>query len=318
MIQKIGKHLKKRKVKIFLVFLLVSSLAWVINKLSESYISNATFKLSYIKVPEGYLLKSASKESLDVKLEAIGFQFLSFGFETKNIAIDVSEASKNGTEFILTPKQIQKQIEGNLHNSIVLKDLDRENLVFTLVEIITKRVPVYADMKMNLQKNCMLEGAILLVPESIEVIGPKNEIDTLQSVKTNLVELKDIEEDFSISTSVMKPIGLKNTTYSVDKVIVKGSVSRFSEKMIVGIPITIINLPADTIVKIFPDRVRILCKAKLKVLKTISEKSFTVTADYNAMLEGNEKVKLKVQNKPSDVYSATLIEEKVTYIITEE
>lgn len=318
MIRKIGKHLKKRKVKIFLVFLFVSSLAWFINKLSESYTSNATFKLSYIRVPEGYLLKSASKENLDVKLEALGFQFLSFGFEAKNIAIDLSEASKKGAKFVLTPKQIQKQVEGSLPNSMVLKDLDREDLVFELVEIITKRVPVIADVKMNLQKNCMLEGAIILEPESIEIRGPKNEIDTLQSVKTNLVELKDIGENFSKTTLIIKSKALINTNYSVNKVVVKGLVSRFSEKMIADIPITVINLPKDTIVKTFPDRVRILCKAKLKVLKTISENSFIVTADYNAMLNGNEKVILEVQNMPNDVYSATLIEKKVTYIITEE
>lgn len=318
MIKKIGKHLKKRKVKIFLVFLLASSLAWFINKLSESYISNATFKLSYVKVPEGYLLKSASKEDLDVKLEALGFQFLSFGFESKNIDIDLSKAIKKDSKFILTAKQIKKQVEDRLPNSMVLKDLDRENLIFEFVEIITKIVPVTVDIKMNLQKNCMLEGAIKINPENIEVTGPKNEIDTLQSVKTDLVELNNIGENFSKTIKVITPKVLKNTNYSLQEIVVTGEVSRFSEKMIKGIPITIINLPKDTIVKTFPDRVGVLCKASLKVLKTISKENFIVVADYNAMLEGKEKVILEVQSKPSNVYSATLIEKKVTYIIKEE
>ncbi|WP_291864198.1 CdaR family protein [Maribacter sp.] len=318
MIQRIGKHLKKRKVKIFLVFLLVSSMAWFINKLSESYTSRATFKLSYINVPKGYLLKSASKESLEVKLEASGFQFLGFGFNAKDISIDISEASKKKSKFILSQKKIQKQVEKKLPNSIVLIDLDKEDVIFELVEIITKNVRVEVNIKMNLQKNCMLDGAILLEPKTIEVTGPTNEIDTLQSIKTKLVELKDIDENFSKTILTIEPSGLNNTTYNTNKVVISGKVSRFSEKMIENIPITIINLPKGAIVKTFPDRVKVLCKAKLGVLKTISENNFTVIADYKDMIEGNEKVTLNVGNVPNNVYSATLIEKEVTYIISEE
>ncbi|WP_298476499.1 hypothetical protein [uncultured Maribacter sp.] len=316
MIEKIGKHLKKRKVKIFLIFLLVSSMAWFINKLSESYTSRATFKLNYFNVPEGYLLKSASKENIDVKLEAVGFQFLGFGVNSKSIAIDVSDASESNSKFFLTSKQIQKQIEKSLPNSMSLKDLDREDIVFEWVKIITKNVRVNADIKLSLQKNCMLDGVIKLSPEIIEVTGPINEIDTLQSVKTELVELKNIDKNFSTTTVIVEPKNLVNTTFNSNEVLVTGGVSRFSEKMVEDIPITIINLPRDTIVKTFPDKVKVLCKAKLGVLKNISQSDFKVVADYNAMKEGEEKVALEMLTIPSNVYGATLTEKKVTYIIS--
>lgn len=318
MIKKIGKHLKKRKVKIFSIFLLVSSLAWFINKLSESYTSNTTFKLNYYNVPEGYLLKSVTKENLDVKLQAIGFQFLSFGLSAKEIAIDLSGEEVKNSKFSLSVKQIQKQVEKALPNSMVLKDLDKENIDFELVKIITKSIPVNANIKLTLQKNCMLDGAIVLEPNSIEVTGPENEIDTLRNLKTALVELSNIGEDFSKRTKIITPKVLKNTTYSTENIIVKGDVSRFSEKIINNIPIKIVNLPKDTIVKIFPDRVKILCKAKLEVLKKISEKDFVVTANYNNMLQGKEKVALKIISAPNEVYSAALLENKATYIISKQ
>lgn len=300
------------------MFLLVSSLAWFINKLSESYTSRVTFNLSYINVPKGYLLKSASKENLDVKLEAVGFQFLGFGLNKKSISIDLSEASKKDSKFILTEKKIQKQVEKRLPKSMVLKEIDKEDVILELVKIITKNVRVEANIKINLQKNCMLDGAIVLEPKVIEVTGPLNEIDTIQSIKTRLLELKDIGESFSKTITTIEPNGLPNTSYNTNTVVIKGRVSRFSEKMIEDIPISIINLPKDTIVKTFPDRVKILCKAKLGVLKNISKSSFTVVADYNAMKEGNEKIVLQMSNMPNDVYSATLIEKKVTYIISEK
>jgi len=318
LIKKIGKHLKKRKVKIFSIFLLVSSLAWFINKLSESYTSNTTFKLNYYNIPEGYLLKSVTKEKLDVKLQAIGFQFLGFGLSAKEIAIDLSEEEVKNSKFSLSVKQIQKQVEKALPNSMVLKDLDKENIGFELVKIITKSIPVNANVKLTLQKNCMLDSAIVLEPNTIEVTGPENEIDSLQSLQTALVELSNIGEDFSKRATILTPKVFKSTTYSAENVIVKGNVSRFSEKIINNIPIKVINLPKDTMVKIFPDRAKILCKAKLDVLKKISEEDFVVIANYNNMLQGNEKVSLEITSAPNEVYSATLLENKVTYIISEQ
>ncbi|RKR13383.1 YbbR-like protein [Maribacter vaceletii] len=318
MIKKIGKHLKKRKVKIFSIFLLVSSLAWFINKLSETYTSSTTFKLNYINIPEGYLLKSVSKEKLDVKLQAIGFQFLSFGLSAKEIVVDLSKEEVKNSNFSLSVKQIQKQVERALPNSMVLKDLDKERIDFKLVKIITKPVSINANIKLTLQKNCMLDGAIVLEPSTIEVTGPENKIDTLESLKTVLLELSNIGEDFSKTIKIITPKSFKNTTYSVENVIVKGNVSRFSEKIINNIPIRVINLPKDTIVKIFPDRVKILCKAKLEVLKKIAKEDFVVTANYNNMLQGKEKVSLKVTSTPNEVYSATLLEKKVTYIISKQ
>jgi len=310
-----GKYLNKRKVKIYVVFLLVSIMAWFINQLSETYTSRATFVLNYRNVPESYMLQSASKDHLEVKLEASGFHFLGFELTKKKIPIDLSEAVDNDGEFFLTQEQLEKQIENYLPNTMVLKDLDKGTVFFEYVKIITKEVPVVAAINLNLQKNCRLNGALAIHPATIKITGPKPQIDSIQSIKTAFIELKNVEEDFSVNATLVKNTSLVHTTYGTTKVTVQGKVSKFSEKVVNNVPITILHLPATMEVKTFPTTVNILCKAELGVLKTVTNKSFIVVADYTTMQEGEENVELKIRSMPNALYSATLQDRKVTDII---
>jgi len=100
-IQKIKNSLKKRKVKIFLVFLFCSTSAWFISNLSESYISNTTFELDYTNAGDDLMLVNSSQDKINVKLEAVGFQFLGFNFKKKNVAIDLSTVVKDGRQYYM-------------------------------------------------------------------------------------------------------------------------------------------------------------------------------------------------------------------------
>ena len=107
MIQKIKNSLKKRKVKVFLIFLFCSTSAWFISKLSEPYISNTSIGLNYRNTSDDLLLVNSSQDKIDVKLKAVGFQFLGFSFNKKNVVIDLSTVVKEGRQYYL-PYQKQR------------------------------------------------------------------------------------------------------------------------------------------------------------------------------------------------------------------
>ena len=101
-IERIKTGLKKRKVKVFLLFLLFSTVAWLIDNLSESFVSNTTFALEYVNTPEEFLLTKKPKSSIDVRLKAIGFQFVGFEIRKRKVQIDLSKVNvKNGRYYIL-------------------------------------------------------------------------------------------------------------------------------------------------------------------------------------------------------------------------
>lgn len=317
MFAKIKKGLKKRKVKLFFVFLLCSFLAWFVSNLSETYTSGTTFDLNFTRIPEDKLLLSASKEKLDVKLEAVGFQFLRFNFGNKDVDIDLSTVSESEGRYFVTPDQFQQQIEKQLSNSMRLIQIVDDTLFFEFDALLTKEVPVEPDIELDLNQNYFLEGQIRVDPPMITITGPSNEVDTIVSLTTPRMELNDLSSDFSQTTIITIPDSLINSTFSHKNVVVSGVVAKFSEK-IIAVPVQVLNLPAAMTIQTFPEEIEILCKASVSNLKTIRSSDFRVVADYKQVTGANQRQKtlsLTLQKKPKNVFDATLIQDKVAYIL---
>ena len=140
---RIKNGLQKRKMKIFMVFLLFSSLAWFISKLSENYTGRAVFALEYKNVPDSLLFVGASKNQLDVKLSASGFSFLRFSFGNKKIKIDVAKAQEKNNVYTVPKNAYQLQIERQLPQSMELKSIDDgEAIILELYPLFTKKIPI--------------------------------------------------------------------------------------------------------------------------------------------------------------------------------
>ncbi|WP_299536428.1 YbbR-like domain-containing protein [Ulvibacterium sp.] len=304
--------------KIFLLFLLCSGLAWFVSNLSEDYVHNAVFNLEYVNVPDSVLLDKASRNTVNVKLRAVGFQFLGFNFKNKSVKIDLSRVATTASKSYIPQEVYRGQIERQLSGSMTLLEMDRDTLFFDFLKLESKEVPVRPQITLNLEQNYLLDGNLEVRPEKITVKGPKEEIDTIQSVRSARLDLQDLTADFTRKAMIIRPQQLKNTTFSSESVSIKGKVARFSEKMI-QVPIEVINLPEGTQIRTFPDSVSILCKAKIKELRDLENPDFRVIADYGTANEDNANtLVLKITRKPESIYSADLLETEVEFILKRE
>ncbi|TMM56912.1 YbbR-like domain-containing protein [Maribacter algarum] len=318
MIQKIRNSLKKRKVKVFLVFLFCSTSAWFISNLSESYISNTTFELEYANAKEDLMLVNSSQDKINVKLEAVGFQFLGFNFKKKNIAIDLSAVAKEGRQYYLSYQNYRAQIEKQLPSSMRLIDIEKDTLFFDFQEVISKEVPVKPQLNLSLEQNYLLDGKLKVTPATVIIKGPRNEIDTIANVKSSKINLIDLTSDFTRKATVIVPVGLRFSTFSETSITVSGKVSRFSEKMIT-IKVKVLNLPTGTSVKMFPDKVNVLCKGTIGALKDLEPSDFTVIADFDKKKNSKSKrIALRLNKIPEQLSSAILQEMEVEYILKRE
>jgi len=317
-IERIKTSLKERKVRVFLMFLLFSSLAWFINNLSERYTGNVVFNIEYVDTPDNLLLLDASKNEIDVKLDATGFQFLAFNFVTKTIKIDVSSIKTEEDTYFIPKSTYKKQIEKQLSNSMKLLGVDTDDAIFfNFQEVISKEVSVVSKIKLNLAQNYLLDGDVEIHPKVIQVKGPKSEIDSIKVIKTIAYNLDEIKTNFSENIQLYKSEALSNTTFSEREVVVKGKVAKFSER-ILEVPVRVLNLPEGLNVKTFPDQVSVLCNAKVDVLKTLEGSNFRVTVDYNDIKSDRKKLMLELSKKPENLHSVSISEKEVTYILTRE
>ncbi len=315
MIEKIKKGLKEKEVKVFLVFLFFSTLVWFVNKLSNNFNGAAVFDLNYTNIPENLMLVNASHDQLGVKLDALGFHFLRMSVSNKKVQIDISKTDKKGNEFYISKIDFEKQIERQLPNSMKLEGVMTDTLFFNFQEVIIKKVPVEPDVRINLAQNYLLDGGLLIEPDSITIKGPKNQIDTIDYVKSSKIDLTKLTSDFSEMTSIIKSEALSKTIFSNESVIVSGKVSKFSEKK-VSLKIEILNVPIDVSIQTFPEYVDVICLGTLETLKELDISDFQVVADYQELKnKKSQKLSLILQRKPSKLYNATVMLTEVEYIL---
>ena len=307
----------KRKINIFLIFLLCSFLAWLVSKLSETYVDRTTFDLENVNVPDSLLLADNTIKNVDVRLRASGFQFLGLNYNRKNIRIDLSAMTQNQSNFYITQLDFRKQIESQLSASMTLMEIDRDTLLLDFYKLESKEVPVSPNINLNPAQNYLVEGKLAIEPALIYITGPKKELDLVNSVSTSEVELNEISEDFSILVELVLPEDLKNSELSEEKVRISGNVYRFSEKVI-KIPVEVINLPEGTQIKTFPSTLEVLCKARIDRLKDIGPSDFKIVANFQEQQEQRDKNKnlqVSLIEEPSDVYSVQLLKNEVEFIL---
>ena len=315
MIEKIKKGLKEKEVKVFLVFLFFSTLVWFVNKLSNNFNGTAVFDLNYTNIPENLMLVNASHDQLRVKLDALGFHFLGMSVSNKKVQIDISKTDKKGNEFYISKIDFEKQIEKQLPSSMKLDGVMTDTLFFNFQEVIIKKVPVEPDVRINLAQNYLLDGGLLIEPDSITIKGPKSQIDTIDYVKSSKIDLTKLTSDFSEITTIIKSEALSKTIFSNESVIVSGKVSKFSEKK-VSLKIEILNVPIDVSIQTFPEYVDVICLGTLETLKELDISDFQVVADYQELKnKKSQKLSLILQRKPSKLYNATVMLTEVEYIL---
>tara|TARA_R110002051_G_scaffold68564_8_gene123684 strand:- start:2512 stop:3477 length:966 start_codon:yes stop_codon:yes gene_type:complete len=318
LIEWIRTGLKKRKVKVFLIFLLCASLAWLINKLSQTYTSNTTFNITYVNIPSEFLLANTPKKELQVRLKAVGFQFLGYHLKPKEIQLDVSKVMHKDDSYYLTADQIRIQLEAQLNNYSTLTDFDSDIIYFDFTSLKTKKVPVKAMLELTYAANHILEGQIVIQPDSIQISGPKSQIDTINVIETDLLKIDDLDNSFSKDVALKLPKQLNGTTFSNDFVRVIGNVVKFSE-LVIKVPVTVINLPPNVKVRTFPEIVEVRCQGTLERLKELEVKDFEVVADYsNFSSETGNRLSVILKQYPKTLNNAMIDTNEIEFILRRE
>jgi len=294
--KKVLHGLNKKKVKVFSLFLLCSFLAWFISNLSDTYESRAYFTINYRNLPDSLLLGKNSDHLIEAKLRTSGFQFLYYKIFKSRIDIDVSEVEFQNGGYVLSEEILKRQMD----------------------QVDSKKIPIKAKLGLQLEQNYILDGKIKITPDSIEVKGPSNEIDTIKSIKTSLLQLNNVNADFSNEVGLVFPKGLDNSIFSIGRVTVSGKVSKFSEKVF-EVPIQVINIPEGYQIKTFPDVVTVLCKATIERLKEISASDFEIVADYSQLM-GSESstLFLEIKESPEKVYDVKLESNTVNFVLEQQ
>ena len=305
--------LERGKTRSFLIFLALSFLFWMITKFSNEYSEILTAEVGFDNFPMGVVPISDTSSEVQLTLTASGFQLLYYNFFGNSITLDSRKGVfENGNASIplqLSIPEIQEQLSGTTE----IRTISPNTVYFNYAQLNNKLLPIALQTNLNVAAGFGIAEPLVFFPDSVNVIGASNILDTLKTIFINTLDKTDIKNSFIDQYNLLNPAP-EQLEFSDSGTSLKVVIDRFSEKKI-KVPIRLFNVPDSIALKLFPSNINLTFSASLAKIKTITASDFIISCDFRLLKTGDESMKLKLIEAPNQLQNLRWSPKEVEYLI---
>lgn len=308
--------LKTRRVNIFLLFVVLAFVFSVLTKLSKSYTKTFSFHINAVNVPDDVVIINDSTINMRIMLTAYGFRQIKYYFKKPTIDIDFATLDKNTTHYNWIAKRELSNIIKQFDINEKIENIIPDTIVFRYDVNTIKKIPVVLNSNIKFSSGFDVDGAFILEPDSINVIGPKVVLDSISEIFTEKLELDNIISDVNSIVKLKLPNQHQDLKFSQEQVQVMGTVEKFTEG-IIEVPVNVINIPKNIKIKYYPKTIPVIYYTSLSNFKSISSSSFIVESDYNSLSAADSYLIPKIVQQPDLVKNARLSIKRIEFILVQ-
>lgn len=269
----------KRKAKVFLFILVLTSIIWLLIELSKSYKSSAVFYVEYINLPTGKLLQSKPVSEIDIALKAPGFSLLKYKIKKRKIKLNIRNVIKRGSNYYLLPNQQIAYLNAQLSGETEVISVLNDTIFIELGKNKSKKVPIIPSLEIKFKLGYNFIENLKIVPDSVLITGPEKYVDSIKELSTSVLKLNDVYENISENLVLKLPAKKTNLIVSDTKVKIIGEVDKFTEGRFT-IPVVLINKPEGVKINTFPKEIEVIYQAGLSNFNKITKNSFLIVFDF--------------------------------------
>lgn len=312
------EHRSHPRLIVFLVCLVISILMWLFIELMKDYTDEIKYNVSFINVPKDLILTNSGDSVIRVGMNAQGFELLAAKYSKKlrKLTIDLStlkiRPTGDGYTAYLPSARIVEQLGNQIRFEKELTYIKPDTLFFRFSKIFSKQVPVKLDMDYTLDGQYDITDSIAFRPQYVNVSSIKSIIDTLSFVMTDKLNLSKLDSSVNMKVALNKGYRANLIKYSVDSVTIKLKVEKVTEAGYT-IPVSIVGNGEN--VKIFPDKVELVCRIPLSAFPHINASDFSAQVEYLPSSLKEKKLKVSLIKVPDKVKIIKISPAEVEYII---
>jgi len=309
-----------KKLFIFLFFLTLSTCFWFLNVLTNSFVSTINYPVKYKNFPEDKVVVNNLPNELELEIKASGFMLVRYYLSTSipPILFDINSfyekhavISSTTNVYILT-KLAKDKIQSQLQYKIEILDINPDTIFAQFATVISKKIPVKPNLNISFEKQYMINGNITVTPDSIEVSGPSSILDTLLFVETPKLEFEELNKTIKRTAFLQEIPELK---FVKSRVVVEVPVDKFTETSL-NIPISILNIPENVNLKMFPDEIKATFMVPMTKFSEIKAQHFTFNVDFNETDSLNvHKLRVYAGNIPESIHKLNYQPSFIDYIV---
>jgi hypothetical protein len=284
----------------------------------KDYSDEITYSISFKNTPKDLILTNSGDSILTVGMNAQGFELLvaKFSSNKRKLVIDLSNlkmrTNGDGYTAFLPSARISEQLVAQIRFQKELKYIKPDTLFFRFSTIYRKQIPVKPDIVYSLAGQYDVTDSLSFHPEYITVAGIKSIIDTISFVKTKRIMLYDLDSSFVMKVALDKGSRPDLVKYSKDSITAKLRIEQVTEASYM-VPVKINS--AGNNVKVFPDKVEIVCRVPLSRFPQINATNFLAQVEYNPLGTNEKRLPVILSRIPDKVRVIKIIPEDVEYIL---
>ncbi len=306
----------------FLFFVFLSSLFWLFRSLSLDYEDEILYPVRYINIPENKVMTNKLPEKLALKVKANGRRILlgKLNLNLIPLKFDVNSFITKTTHpdslYILT-NSVKEILSGEMEGVNIIS-ISPDTLFFNFTTMEVKRVavrPRYSDPQQMFAPQYMINGPVIVEPDSIIISGPASQLHDITSVSTEPLNFAGLNDTMSRTIGLEKREGI---SYSQKKVFVTVPVDQYTQAEYY-LPVVALNVPDSLSVKTFPERIRITFNITLSNYQKIIPERISPRIDYDDILKNpTGRIRLFLADTPEIISTVKFSPEKVEYLLTRQ
>ena len=313
---KSSKRLKANlKIRVFIIFLVLSVLFWTLIKLSKTYTTNIVFNTNYVNIPASKVFQSSAVSEISAAIKSSGFNLLSYKLRTRTLDVDLNNIShKSGNLYYMLPNNYLADLRLQLNLESTIERVSLDTLFVNLGSNKNRKVPIELDAEIKFKLGYNFVDTILLSPDSITVSGPESVIDTIYKVVTNRVELNDVSNNISHLVALNK-FPNENVVLSTSEIQLNAEIDKFTENTLT-VPFEVINVSEGLKITTFPKEIKIIYKVGLSNFSKITAENIKIVCDYEqSKKHGLDYLIPTLLEQPSLISSVRFVPSKIEFLI---
>lgn len=293
---------------ILLLCMSIALIFWLIVQLSKSHSTTIDIPLN-IKTPEGLTLKNQPPKSLKVSLKSKGWNLFSSGY--RNQLQEILLSINNDKKYNYT--QLQQIIKSRISSKIDITTISPSILSFKLDEYVQKKIPVKANTSIEMVNQFQLSNKIQLLPDSIDIYGPKSLISQITFVNTKDIKAKNLRENRYGKIDLLQQKN-KQVKYQSNTVSYIITVEQFSEKKFT-VPIKVENDTTNSI-RLTPQVATVTFSVGLTKYDKVKPSDIQLSINaYNIDWREPMKLPIIIKKKPNWISNIKITPEHVDFLI---
>ncbi|WP_257667722.1 CdaR family protein [Parapedobacter tibetensis] len=279
---------QRRKLSIFIKCIIFSFLAWALFAVSNTYIYTVKSRLQYVNVPENRAFHPLQSDTVNLRLEASGWQLLFSTLQSTSQTIQVDLSGLENRNWIVFTNQlgfINRQFPTNTNRRVV--SVSPDTLYFDFSKQTERKVPVIPVYNIQFDKQYNIIDEPTISPEYVTITGPLEDVVQIEHWETDTMKISNANGDIRAVVH-LKQNQRSNINVYPTSVEINIPVGEVTEK-ILEVPLKAENANQFSSVKLLPGKVRLTVMVSLRDFGKVTNGAFEAVVNMDDWIDHDIK-----------------------------